>query len=669
MRYRNIILVVFIQLALVLSITGQNVKKASKRALSYEYSEAIPVLEKIIKKNKKGKDEAIVLLADCYRLMNDEANAAEYYALAIQQEGIAPINYYYYGQALRTLGRYDEAKKQFSTYAGLAADDPKGAIMATYCEDINEWIDLPVQHEAMNVVSLNSAYADFSPYFYRHGVVITSDRPDGYKSNATYEWTGKPYLGLEFGRLNGVVSAVDLIYSEPELFSEDLNDNYHDGTVTFSPDGNTIYFTRTVQERVPKDDERFSTYYLKIYSSTFDGDEWSKPEEFFLNSTEYSVGHPALSPDGNCLFFASDMPDGHGGTDIYVCKKEGEGWSAPLNLGPTVNTAFNEMFPYMDEEKTLFFSSEGHLGYGGLDLFYVNKTDEDWTEPQNMMADVNSSYDDFGISINADLGTGLFSSNRPGGLGLDDIYAFELSPKMLMICGNVVDPDNNPIPGATVFFLNETKNEVLILKTDSAGVYCTEVTSETDYTILAKKTMFMDDCTLLGIDQEVVNPDVLVLTPYELDVAYKIENIYYDLDKWYIRPDAEPPLDELVEVMLAHPIEIELGSHTDCRASDDYNMDLSQKRAESAVRYLVLSGVAPSRMTAKGYGEKMLVNECADGVECTEEQHQLNRRTEFRIISVDENAKDALEALYEEGDVIPLRNFDRDFFEVCEEVK
>jgi outer membrane protein OmpA-like peptidoglycan-associated protein/tetratricopeptide (TPR) repeat protein len=669
MRYRNIIILVFIQLAFVFSITGQNVKKASRRALSYEYSEAVPVLEKIIEKNKKGKDEAIVLLADCYRLINNEAKAAEYYALAVGQEGIDPINHYYYGQALRTLGEYAKAKEQFSIYAGLVPDDSRGGIMAEYSDEIEGWLNMPAQHKAMNVASLNSPYSDFSPCFYRHGVVITTDRGVVNKSNETYEWTGKPYLGLDFARLNGVVTPIDLIYAEPALFSDDLNDNYHDGTVTFSPDGNTIYFTRTVQERVPKDEDRFSTYYLKIYSSNFDGENWSEPEEFFLNSDKYSVGHPALSPDGNCLFFASDMPDGQGGTDIYMCKNEGEGWSQAVNLGPTINTAFDEMFPFMDEEKTLYFASEGHLGYGGLDIFYTGKTDEDWMEPVNMKADVNSSYDDFGISTDINLGTGLFSSNRPGGIGLDDIYAFELAKKMLMICGKVVDPENNPLPGATVFFLNETRSEVLILKSDSTGTYCTEVEAETDYTILGKKTLYMDDCTLLAIDEDAVNPNDLVLTPYELDSAYKIENIYYDLDKYYIRPDAEPPLDELLEVMREHPINIELSSHTDCRASDAYNKELSQKRAESAVRYIVLQGIDPARMAAKGYGETMLVNECADGVQCTEEQHQLNRRTEFKIVSMDENAEDMLDNKYHAGDVISLREFDRDFFEECETVK
>jgi outer membrane protein OmpA-like peptidoglycan-associated protein len=318
----------------------------------------------------------------------------------------------------------------------------------------------------------------------------------------------------------------------------------------------------------------------------------------------------------------------------------------------------------------MYFSSEGHMGYGGLDIYHAEANSEGWNAPVNMMKKVNSSYDDFGIALNHDLQTGLFSSNRPEGFGSDDIYAFELGRKLLTICGKVVDPDNNPLPGATVFFLNKTKNEVLILKSDSTGTYCTEVDPNTNYTILGKKTSHIDDCLDHKILAEAVNPDDLVLMPYKVDQVFKIENIYYDLDKWYIRPDAEPPLDKLVRVMQEHPITIELSSHTDCRASDEYNIDLSQKRAESAVRYLVLNGISSARMTARGYGETMLVNECADGVECTEEEHQMNRRTEFKVTSVGKYGSGwSIEETYREGDIIPLSKFDRNFFNPCLEVK
>ncbi len=666
MRYLTYLVIIAVQMAIVFPATGQSMKKANKKTASYEYSQAIPVLEKIIEKDKKGKDEATVLLAYCYRMINDDEKAAKYYAMAIKQEDLAPEVYYYYGQTLRTLERYGEAREQFLEFAELCPDDERGHMMAGYCEQMKEWSKLPIKNEVHNVSSLNSPFADFSPVFYRHGVVITSERPREKVADVTYEWTGKPHLDLMFARLNGIVSPVELIYSEPELFDEHLHQTFHDGTVSFSPDGNSMFFTRTTEERVKKDDERFRTHFLKMYSSEFDGEDWSAPEAFFLNSDQYSVGHPAFSADGNTLYFVSDMPGGQGGTDIWYCKREGDAWGAAENAGTEINTVMDEMFPFIDQDGSLYFASEGHMGYGGLDIFFASPAEEGWNEPVNMMTGVNSSYDDFGISLNHDLGTGLLSSNRPGGIGGDDIYAFELGRKVLTICGKVVDPDGKPLAGATVFFLNKSRNEVLILRSDSTGTYCTEVEPGTDYAILGKKTAYMDDCTALEIKEEAINPEDLVLAPYEVDQVFKIENIYYDLDKWYIRPDAEPPLNNLVKIMKEHPITIELSSHTDCRASDEYNTDLSQKRAESAVRYLVLNGINSARMTAKGYGETKLVNDCADGVECTEEEHQMNRRTEFRVTSVGEYGSGwSLEEQYRTGEVIPLKRFEKNFFDPC----
>jgi outer membrane protein OmpA-like peptidoglycan-associated protein len=668
MRYISNILFIAILLAFTSTLSGQNIQKARKMFTAYEYAEVIPKLKKIIDRNKKGREEAVVMLADCYRFINDHENAASYYAMAMEQQELDPMVHFYYGQTLRTLERYEESKEQFLKFSELRPEDERGRLLADNCNVVMEWQAYPVKHEPENVSSLNSRYADFSPVFYLQGVVITTERPEGGSAEATYEWTGNPHLKLMFSRLNGMVTPKELIYSEPELLDGTVNQPYHDGTAAFSPDGSTMFFTRTQQERVPKDEDRFKTYMLKMYYVSRDGEEWSKPKPFFLNSDEYSVGHPAFSPDGNSLYFVSDMPGGSGGTDIWMCEREDESWSHAINLGPEINTLMDEMFPHIDEGGTLYFASEGHPGFGGLDLFYASMGEDGWGKVTNLMKDVNSSYDDFGLSLNHGMGTGLFSSNRPGGLGSDDIYAFEIGVKMMEICGKVVDPDKIPLANASVFFLDKARNEVLVLKTDENGEYCTSVEANTDYTILGKKSSYMDDCTHLIIKEDAVDPEVLILAPYEIDQVFTIENIYYDLDKWYIRPDAEPALDNLVKIMKEHPISIELGSHTDCRASDEYNIELSQKRAEAAIRYLVLNGINSARMTAKGYGETKLVNECADGVDCTEEQHQENRRTEFRITGIGEYSSEwTIEEIYKEGDIIPLSSFKKDFFEACVE--
>jgi len=664
MRYLTITTVI-LMLASMTSLSGQCLKKVKKQVAAYEYAQAIPSLEKIIEKDKKGKDEAVVLLATCYRKLNEDEKAAAYYAMAIVQDSVDPIVYFHYGQMLRTLEKYELAATQFKKYASLVPDDKRGELLAGFCMDIKSWLDKPEHENPMNIASLNSPYADFSPVFHKQGVVFTSERPKDYSQDETFEWTGNPYLGLMFAWINGMLSDGEPIFTQPEVFDENLVQQYHDGNATFSPDGNILIFTRTQEERVPKDNERFRTHYLKLFHSDFDGKNWSQPEPFAFNSDEYSVGHPAFSPDGNKLYFVSDMPGGQGGTDIWMCTKKDEKWSDPQNLGPAVNTIMDEVFPYLDCKGTLYFSSEGHLGFGGLDIFYTSEASGTWEQPTNMMRGINTSYDDFGIAVNHKIEIGLLSSNRPGGQGGDDIYAFSMKPKPKEICGKVIDPAYKPVEGATVFLLNNKTNMVHVLKTDSEGKYCIEVENDVSFRILGKKQSFEDNCIGFTSSETNLRPDDLVLNPYKVDNTYEVDIIYYDLDKYQVRQDAEPALDELAKIMKVHPITIELGSYTDCRGSEEYNIELSQKRAESVIRYLILQGIDPGRLAAKGYGESMPVNECTDGVQCTEEEHQVNRRTEFKVTGEITGRGDHSLSRYFEGDVIPLERFEIGFFEVC----
>jgi len=664
MRYLTITIVIFM-LAGMTGLSGQCLNKVKKQIAAYEYAQAIPSLEKIIEKDKKGKDEAVVLLAKCYRMLNEDEKAASYYAMAIEQDTVDPIVYFHYGQMLRTLEKYDLAATQFNKYASLVPDDKRGELLAGFCKDISCWLDECEYENPTNVASLNSPFSDFSPAFYKQGVVFTSERPQDYSQGETFEWTGNPYLGLMFAWINGMLSEGEPIFTDPEVFDENLVQQYHNGNAAFSSDGKIMMFTRTQEERVPKDNERFRTHYLKLFQSEFDGKNWSQPEPFTYNSDNYSVGHPAFSADGNKLYFVSNMPGGQGGSDIWVCTKKDEKWSDPQNLGSVVNTIMDEVFPYMDCKGKLYFSSEGHLGYGGLDIFYTSEVSGNWDKPTNMMGGVNTSYDDFGVAIDHKMEIGLVSSNRPGGQGSDDIYAFSIKPKPLEICGKVIDPNYKPIEGATIFLLNNKSNMVHILKTDSEGKYCIELEDNVSCSILGKKLSYEDNC--LGFTSSEINlrPDDLVLNPYKVDKTYEVGDIYYDLDKYQVRKEEQPALDELAKTMKLQPITIELGSHTDCRGSEEYNIELSQKRAESVIRYLILQGIDPSRMTAKGYGETMPVNDCKDGVTCTEEEHQSNRRTEFKVTGVISEQGDYSLSRYFEGDVIPMERFELGFFDVC----
>ena len=353
---------------------------------------------------------------------------------------------------------------------------------------------------------------------------------------------------------------------------------WHDGPVSFNHDFTEVFINRTqyIHDKGKKEYGHVRTHLLKIFTSTLKEGKWSKPQPFFLNSDEYSVGHPALAPDGKSLYFVSDMKGGFGETDIFFCTRNGDQWSEPVNLGAKVNTSGKEMFPFVAANGDLYFASDGLPGFGGLDLFITRKIDTNWVTPRNLGQPVNSSYDDLSVAISDTVGMGLFSSNRPGGLGSDDIYIF-----------SIISPDLSKPPTLPI----------------------------------------------VSVTNEVVPPPKMAMDTLVTDKPYRLENIYYDFDKWNIRDDAKQSLDQLVALMKGYPISVELGSHTDCRGSEIYNLDLSQRRAESAVQYIISRGIVPGRITAKGFGKSQPANRCncASGIQCTETEYQFNRRTEFRI--------------------------------------
>jgi len=643
MKNSNVLItVVLILITLIMGITNlsaQNIKSIEKQMLKYDFAESIQLLEKIIKKDGKHTLAAKENLASVNRLMNKPARAAELYAELTLNEGIQPENHFYYGQMLRTLGKYEEAQEQFLKYGSLVEEDDKdAALYARYCEEIIPFLNETEKYTISNVEILNTEFSEFSPTMYNDALVFTSDRPKN-KRNKIYSWTGNSYLDLYSSKIDYSSDDKELTGSSPVTFSKKLSQSYHNGTAVFTQDENTVYFTRTTNERVKKGKNPVATIMLKMYKSEYYDGRWSKPEAFYLNSNDYSVGHPALSADGKKLYFVSDMPGGIGGTDLYECTLEGDSWGDAKNLGDKINTSGNEMFPYISEDETLYFSSTGLLGFGGLDIFSTIPVGEEWETPVNLGTPINSSYDDFGICYVNDT-KGFLSSNRPEGLGEDDIYAFEkietiepLPP--LMLAGRVMSDSGYAIQHTTIFFLNETTNQILILKTDSAGRYETEVERNTKYAVLAKKSQYLEDCTSVQIADTLVNPEDLILSKLSVKKSYSVDNIYYDFNKYAIKEKAKTKLDHLVRLLKESTIQIELSSHTDSKGSEQYNIILSQKRAEAAMDYIVSQGIDASRIIAKGYGESQLINECVDGIECSEADHQMNRRTEFKITGIE----------------------------------
>ena len=651
--------------------------KADRLYNAFNYTKAIPYYEKLASKNNKHAAYAMHRLGDSYRLTGNFEEAARWYSNAIAIDTTCPDVYFNYGQSLRSIGKYEEAAAIFRKYAQLKPGDPRGKLFAQYSLEVNKWEEPEFDYELLNAESLNTPYADFSPVYGKDGVIFTSDRM-ARAGAKRYGWTGAYYLDLFSAPLKKEAGKEFPTPGSPSLYAASLSQPYHDGPASFSSDFNTIYFTRVTRKSGELDSTRYYTNKLKIYSSKNEGgNKWSNPEPFYLNSEAYSVGHPALTNDGKTLYFVSDMPGGHGGTDIYRVKQTDNGWGPAENLGETINTFGNEMFPYIHEDKVLYFSSDGLPGLGSLDVFKSTIGEGTFSKPVNLNAPVNSPADDFGIVINANGKEGMISSNRAGGKGEDDIYLITIKerlPDSVLIAGYVKDKASlEVLANSTVFAYNLKTNEVLVLKTDEKGYYEMWAKPGTSYSIKGMKNGFSADCLNLAIEPKTKvkgmdNRDLL-LGKYAVDQIFRLENIYYDFDKWNIRSDAAVELDKVVAFLNDNPdITVELGSHTDSRGSFKYNERLSDRRATSAVEYIIKTGISNKRITAKGYGETQLVNRCSDGVQCTDQEHQDNRRTEVKITGMakpdDLKAQQPLD-VYKKGQILTIRDFKPDFFDAC----
>ncbi len=686
------LLVLFIAFTLTGNLAQAQITQADKYYKSYSYSLAIPLYLKIAQKpGDPDRNEAIIKLADCYRLTNDQLDARAWYAKAVTLPTSENINWFYYGEALQCAQEYDMAKEAFEKYDYLNPSDPRGKAYAKFCSEVKKMSENPPGFEIKNATSLNSEQSDFGPAFYSNGIVFVSDRRKNFMNDQKYEWTNANYLDLYFSTPR-FPDEFFLDMNEPKSFNEKFNHTYHDGPASFARHDSLLYLTRTEKGKEKKDKEKFRTDRLKIFYSNYSG-SWSKIEPFFLNSDKYSVGHPVLTPDGNTIYFVSDMPGGLGGTDIYTCKWNAGKWGPPVNLGETINSFGNEMFPAVHGDQ-LYFASDGIAGFGGLDIFESTLSNGKWSKAENLGQPINSSFDDFALVLDKSGKKGFFSSNRPGGLGSDDIYACKVIDKKpiekpaeklqdslaITISGFVKDKQTmKPLPGITVFLLDTQTGKAKVLKTDENGQFKTTGSKGILYVVKGMQNNYLSDCFNFRFETSdtthaLLTPRDLLLDHLEVDKVigfgstdYTFEPIYYDFNKWFIRPEAAKELDKLVQVMRENSVTVELGSHTDSRGSKEYNLDLSQKRAESAVRYIVLQGIEATRIQAKGYGESLLVNNCSDGVPCTASEHQLNRRTEFKVTGFttkDVNSEYDM-SKFISGEEIPAYLLDRDFFIEC----
>ncbi len=584
-------------------------------------------------------------LAESYhkRDMNIQSEIA-YSKLINSNNGVIPDDFYNYAMVLNSNGKYDQSKIWMERFKDLKPNDLRAKNYAANNAELNNLLKDDGKYKISHL-DLNTDAEDFGTCYYKNKIVFSSSRETPKLIERKYNWNNKPFLDMYVSEVDG-----DQL-KKPENFSKILNFKWHDGPASFSNDGNFIAFTRNDYDGAGED----GIVKIQLYFSTFKDGQWTKPESFPFNNKNYSVGHPCLTSDGNTLYFASDMPGGYGGADIYrVTKDEKGNWSTPENLGDKINTEGDDMFPFFEENsEVLFFSSNGRMGLGGLDNFVCAVNGKEFGKVRNMGYPVNTQYDDFALIINDKFAKGYFSSNRVGGKGDDDIYSYELLKGLDIgkrLKGVAKDNSGNPIPQAFIQLLDNTGNVIDTLTASDKGAYSFLIDSDRNYKLIGKKPAYIEGETPVNsFGKEFVLFADITLDKIPETIAKKIEvgadlgkiislkPIYFDFDKYDIRPDAEIELKQIVKYMNAYPnMVVELGSHTDCRGIKEYNQVLSDKRAKASAEYIKARITNPERIYGKGYGKSKLVNNCACDANlvsyCTEEQHQLNRRTEFVII-------------------------------------
>lgn len=736
----------------IVSLPAQHAKlrKAALFMEAFRYEEAIAVYDKIVRKNESDLN-ALVGLAAAHQKMDNLSEAAMWYAKALESMDADPAIYFSYGQVLFQMGECVAAQSAFQEFLRRKPNDERANRLQDVCQYYQELTTSNLEQIEVSLPNFNGPLSDLAPAFFHDGIVFGAVRSTEKRKYAFYDlYFTRP---LAEDRPQGL----NLTYEPVIGFSEILNSGVNEAIVSFSPNFKEVFFTRNQEQIVS---EKIPIRRLEIMVSRQGADStWSSPVPLSINSVNYSTAHPALSPNGNRLFFASDRPGGFGGKDIYYCDRVGLGWSSPINLGPQVNTEGDELYPYYHSDEVLYFASNGQLGMGGLDIFRVEDLGGgEWGEPDNPGAPINSSADDFALIMKEDGSYGFFTSNRKNGAGSDDIYAFQSSRILLevqflsetdslvrqsipfalrgeeymqfsdedgrwvtylepedclyvqlrdehyeadrreicasqaegaqklslvwkltprstaslpvfgedekVLTGKILDQlDGAPVPFAEVRLVSTTCGVNVNLTTDANGDFFFNTKEDCCYQLSAVGDGYFTNTFGAPFCSENWPESIEVqLLPYRLRENQQLEtsgekgaqnefqfgskvyddastaipyllNVYYDLGRASVRPEAISELNRLYWLLVNNPdIVVEVASHTDAQGTTSFNQRLSQRRADAIVAFLHKKGISKERLIAKGYGETRLVNECADGIKCSEEAHQLNRRTEFRVM-------------------------------------
>lgn len=648
--FYKILILLTIVLALV-GCRGAKLSVADEQFARGEYFDAASTYKKVYNKLKAKEERSqrgvvAYRMGNCYRLMNNSSRAAAAFQNAIRYKYPDSTAILYMAQSLHKQGKYVAAKKAYEEYSLLNPKDSLVLIGIEGCDNAIKWKDAPTRYEVKSAKLFNSRRSDFCPMLYGSDydqiyITSTTEKAMGDKKS---EITGMKNADLFVAKKNERGE-----WERPEPLDGEFNTEFDEGIVSFSPDGQTMYLTKA------RRDPNVSTS-VEIYTSTRSDAQWSAPQKFeVIPDTLSTFGHPAVSHDGEYLYFVSNMPGGYGGKDIWrISLKEKQG--SLLNLGPDINTAGDEDFPYVRNDGTLYFSSDGHPGMGGLDIFKAIPLENNCWQIENMRNPINSAGDDFGITF-ANGENGYFSSNRGDARGYDHIFSFAYNPVKVTIEGTVLDKDEEPVKNAIIRIVgNDGTIQKEVARDD--GSFKFSLQRGVKYVMLAGAKGYLNQRQ--EFESDTTQEDATYWVDFILPAINKpslIENVFYDFDKADLRPETKTALDELVVILNENPnVTIEMASHTDRWGSDKYNNELSQRRAQSVIDYLISKGINKERLQPHGYGktkpktitkrlaklypqfkEGTLLDEKFINTLSEEDQDaadQINRRTEFQVLSL-----------------------------------
>ena len=620
------------------------VTKANEQYRDYSFSPAIDIYKRVLEKGYVSAD-LLKKLGNSYYFNATYEKAAQIYKRLIEEypSDVGPEYYFRYSQALKSMGDYKHSNAVMAKFTEITTNDLRALDFKNEKDYLAEIRKNSGRYE-IGPFDYNSPYSEFAPSFYKEGLIFSSDRDTGNLARYRHTWNSKDFLDLY--KVNADSASTNLV----KKLGDGVNTRLHESTSITSADGNTLYFTRNNFKDGKYIKDENGVIRLKVFKATLSEEGlWANIEALSFNSDAYSVAHPALSPDEKTLYFASDMPGTLGESDIFKVAINDDGtFGSPENLGNAINTEARETFPFITSKEILYFSSDGHPGLGGLDVFATKIANGRLDgSVVNVGEPVNSKMDDFTFIFREDTRKGYFASNRAEGMGADDIYSFlETIPLNLdciqEISGTVRDKISNEVlVGATVKVIDEDNEELSSAITDSEGKYVLSLDCDRGNFVRAMMEGYVPSEEYLGksdgkpriIDFYLERDKVTAGFGDDLAKLLQLSTIYFDFDKYNIRKDSEIEVEKVIAAMEKYPsLKIKVNSHTDSRGRDSYNLWLSQKRAESTINYMMAKGISADRLKSEGFGETKLVNQCENGVRCSPKEHELNRRSEFIIL-------------------------------------